>query len=65
MSIIELNGRSSFDGTDVVFVDLKNGADVYPSPPRSIAGHSHDWPGAKGDTLLTSSWAETATPMNT
>jgi anhydro-N-acetylmuramic acid kinase len=51
---IGLNSGSSFDGIDVVLVDIKNGLDGYPARPTFIAGKSYDWPDAVAELVLRS-----------
>jgi anhydro-N-acetylmuramic acid kinase len=51
---IGLNSGSSFDGIDVVLVDIKNGPDGYPARPTFIAGKSYDWPDAVAELVLRS-----------
>lgn len=49
-----LNSGSSFDGIDVVLVELEDGKDGYPKRPKFIAGKSYDWPRAVADLVLKS-----------
>jgi anhydro-N-acetylmuramic acid kinase len=51
---IGLNSGSSFDGIDVVLVEIENGADGYPARPKFIAGSSYDWPPAVAEIVLRS-----------
>ena len=51
---IGLNSGSSFDGIDVVLVEITAGPDGYPTRPRFIAGKSYDWPEAVGKIVLAS-----------
>lgn len=50
--VIGLNSGSSFDGIDVVLVEINNGPDGYPARPKFIKGKSYDWPKAVGDIVL-------------
>ena len=52
--VLGLNSGSSFDGIDVVLVEIKDGADGYPARPVFIAGESYDWPQAVADQVLKS-----------
>ncbi len=52
--VIGLNSGSSFDGIDVVLVDIENGPDGYPARPKFIAGNSYDWPDAVAEQVLRS-----------
>ena len=52
--VIGLNSGSSFDGIDVVLVDIENGPDGYPARPKFIAGKAYDWPQAVADIVLRS-----------
>jgi anhydro-N-acetylmuramic acid kinase len=54
VKVIGLNSGSSFDGIDVVLVDIENGGDGYPSRPKFIAGNSYDWPDAVAEMVLKS-----------
>lgn len=51
---IGLNSGSSFDGVDVVLVEISNGPDGYPARPQFIAGKSYEWPKAVADLVLRS-----------
>jgi anhydro-N-acetylmuramic acid kinase len=52
--VIGLNSGSSFDGIDVVLVEINNGPDGYPSRPKFIMGRSYDWPEAVAQIVLRS-----------
>jgi anhydro-N-acetylmuramic acid kinase len=47
-----LNSGSSFDGIDVVLVDIQNGADGYPMRPKFMGGNSYPWPEAVAEKVL-------------
>ena len=51
---IGLNSGSSFDGIDVVLVEIENGPDGYPARPKFIKGNSYDWPKPVADMVLRS-----------
>lgn len=42
--VIGLNSGSSFDGIDVVLVEITEAADGHPARPKLIRGASYDWP---------------------
>jgi anhydro-N-acetylmuramic acid kinase len=50
--VLGLNSGSSFDGVDVVVIEIENGTDGYPSRPRFIAGNSYPWPEAVAEKVL-------------
>lgn len=52
--VIGLNSGSSFDGVDVVLVEIANGPDGYPARPKFVMGHSYDWPQAVAEIVLRS-----------
>ena len=47
-----LNSGSSFDGIDVVHVEITNGLDGYPARPKFIMGKSYDWPERVAEIVL-------------
>lgn len=47
-----LNSGSSFDGIDVVVVQLNDGPDGYPMRPVFKGGRSYDWPEAVAEQVL-------------
>mgnify|MGYP006281705275 FL=1 len=51
---IGLNSGSSFDGIDVVLIEITNGQDGYPTRPKFIAGQSFDWPKSVAEMVLKS-----------
>lgn len=51
---IGLNSGSSFDGIDVVLVEIVDGPDGYPARPKFITGKSYDWPKPVADLVLRS-----------
>lgn len=51
---IGLNSGSSFDGIDVVLVEIENGPDGYPARPKLITGKSYDWPEPVAEIVLKS-----------
>jgi anhydro-N-acetylmuramic acid kinase len=50
--VLGLNSGSSFDGIDVVLVEIDNGPDGYPARPRFIAGNTYDWPKEIAEIVL-------------
>lgn len=50
--VIGLNSGSSFDGIDVVLVEITNGPDGYPARPKFIMGKSYDWPEKVAEMVL-------------
>jgi len=51
---IGLNSGSSFDGIDVVLVEIENGPDGYPARPKFVRGNSYDWPKPVAEQVLKS-----------
>ena len=49
---IGLNSGSSFDGIDVVLVELVDGPGDHPARPKFITGKSYDWPNAVAEIVL-------------
>jgi anhydro-N-acetylmuramic acid kinase len=49
-----LNSGSSFDGIDVVLVEINNGPDGYPARPVFKGGNSYQWPEAVAEQVLKS-----------
>ena len=52
--VIGLNSGSSFDGIDVVLVEIDEGRDGNPTRPKFIMGRSYDWPKAVAELVLRS-----------
>lgn len=50
--VIGLNSGSSFDGVDVVAMEIENGPDGYPARPKFIAGNSYAWPASVAEKVL-------------
>ena len=50
--VMGLNSGSSFDGVDVVLIEIANGPDGYPVRPKFIAGNSYDWPKPVAEIVL-------------
>jgi anhydro-N-acetylmuramic acid kinase len=50
--VIGLNSGSSFDGVDVVLVEIGLAPDGNPSRPKFVAGRSYDWPEAVAKDVL-------------
>jgi anhydro-N-acetylmuramic acid kinase len=50
--VIGLNSGSSFDGVDVVLVEIDNGPDGYPARPKFVTGNSYDWPAPVAEIVL-------------
>ena len=42
--VIGLNSGSSFDGIDIVLVEITNGPDGYPARSLFINGNAYAWP---------------------
>jgi len=51
---IGLNSGSSFDGIDVVLVEIDAGADGYPARPKFVSGNSYEWPDPVAQMVLKS-----------
>jgi len=47
-----LNSGSSFDGIDVVLVELTPGPDGHPARPKFLTGNSYDWPKPVAEIVL-------------
>jgi anhydro-N-acetylmuramic acid kinase len=54
VKVIGLNSGSSFDGIEVVLVEIENGPDGYPARPVFVAGNSYAWPEAVAELVLRS-----------
>ena len=50
--VIGLNSGSSFDGIDVVLIEVPTGADGLPARPKLIMGKSYDWPKPVAEIVL-------------
>ncbi len=50
--VMGLNSGSSFDGIDVVLIEIANGSDGYPARPKFVTGNSYDWPKPVADMVL-------------
>jgi len=50
--VVGLNSGSSFDGIDVVLIEVPTGADGLPARPKLIMGKSYDWPKSVADIVL-------------
>ncbi len=49
---IGLNSGSSFDGVDVVLIDIPTASDGQPGKPKFIIGKSYDWPQDVAEIVL-------------
>src|SRR5260370_4493174 len=52
--VMGLNSGSSFDGIDVVLMDIDIAADGHPARPRFVSGLSYDWPADVAERILAS-----------
>ena len=50
--VIGLNSGSSFDGIDVVLVEIGDGPDGTPARPKFLKGASYDWPKPVAEIVL-------------
>ena len=50
--VLGLNSGSSFDGIDVVVIEIEEGPDGLPARPKFIAGKSFDWPERVAERVL-------------
>jgi anhydro-N-acetylmuramic acid kinase len=50
--LIGLNSGSSFDGIDVVAIEIEPAGDRLPGRPKFLAGRSYDWPDAVAKDVL-------------
>ena len=50
--VVGLNSGSSFDGIDVVLIDIPTAEDGLPGKPKFILGKSYDWPKPVADMVL-------------
>src|SRR3954454_7320752 len=50
--VLGLNSGSSFDGVDVVAIEIENAADGLPGRPRFVGGRSYDWPEKVAEKVL-------------